>query len=69
MRSQKSYSWLEIANMPLCCVCCGSRNINIENDTCNDCGSDEGLWADERTNEEYANENTTSISRKAGEKQ
>ena len=49
----KSYSWLEIANMPLCCMCCGSRNVDTANDTCLSCGSTEGLWADERTDEEY----------------
>ena len=45
----KSYSWQEISNMPLCCMCCGSRNVIAENNLCLDCGSDEGLWADERT--------------------
>ena len=49
----KSYSWLELANMPLCCMCCGSRNVDTANDTCLSCGSTEGLWADERTDEEY----------------
>tara|TARA_B100000029_G_C17565748_1_gene954966 strand:- start:835 stop:1074 length:240 start_codon:yes stop_codon:yes gene_type:complete len=48
MNSQKSYSWLEIANMPLCCVCCGSRNVDQEKDVCLNCGADEGLLADER---------------------
>ena len=45
----KSYSWLEIANMPLCCVCCGSRNVDQEKDVCLNCGADEGFLADERT--------------------
>ena len=45
----KSYSWQEIADMPLCCMCCGSRNVIAEKNLCLDCGSDEGLWADERT--------------------
>ena len=48
MNSQKSYSWLEIANMPLCCACCGSRNVDQEKNVCLNCGSDEGLLADER---------------------
>jgi|TARA_R100001460_G_scaffold36078_1_gene69332 rRNA maturation endonuclease Nob1 len=48
---EKSYSWQEIANMPLCCVCCGSRNVDEQEDICLDCGSTEGLWADERTKE------------------
>lgn len=52
----KSYSWQEIANMPLCCICCGSRNVSVEDNLCLDCNSDEGLWADERTNEEVADE-------------
>ena len=30
----KSYSWQEIANMPLCCVCCGSRNVSVEDNLC-----------------------------------
>jgi hypothetical protein len=47
----KSYSWQEIADMPLCCMCCGSRNVIAEKNLCLDCGSDEGLWADERTDE------------------
>ena len=51
----KSYSWQEIANMPLCCICCGSRNVSVEDNLCLDCDSDEGLWADERTNEEVSN--------------
>ncbi len=42
----KSYSWLEIANMSLCCMCCGSRNVDEKKDICLDCGSNEGLWAD-----------------------
>jgi len=50
---EKSYSWLEIANMPLCCMCCGSRNVDTTKDTCLSCGSTEGLWADERTTKEY----------------
>lgn len=45
----KSYSWLEIANMPLCCVCCGSRNVDESENKCLSCGSTEGLWSDERT--------------------
>ena len=49
----KSHSWLEIANMPLCCMSCGSRNVDTTKDTCLDCGSTEGLWADERTDKEY----------------
>tara|TARA_R100001082_G_scaffold11644_1_gene6288 strand:- start:630 stop:794 length:165 start_codon:yes stop_codon:yes gene_type:complete len=49
----KSYSWLEIANMPLCCVCCGSRNVDQEKDVCLNCGADEGFLADERTDKEY----------------
>jgi hypothetical protein len=48
-----SYSWLEIANMPQCCICCGSRNVDQKKDICLDCGADEGLWADERTDKEY----------------
>ena len=48
-----NYSWLEIANMPQCCICCGSRNVDQKKDICLDCGSDEGLWADERTDKEY----------------
>ena len=27
---KSNYSWLEIANMPLCCICCGSRNIDTK---------------------------------------
>ena len=50
---EKSYSWLEIANMPLCCMCCGSRNVDTTNDTCLSCGATEGLWANERTTKEY----------------
>jgi len=52
---KESYSWLEIANMPQCCICCGSRNVDLQKDLCLDCGSDEGLWADTRNNEEYSN--------------
>ena len=26
---EKSYSWLELANMPVCCMCCGSKNVNV----------------------------------------
>ena len=48
-----NYSWLEIANMPQCCICCGSRNVDQKKDLCLDCGADEGLWADERTDKEY----------------
>lgn len=44
----KSYSWLEIANMPLCCMCCGSRHVDELENKCLSCGSAEGLWADER---------------------
>ena len=51
----KSYSWLAIAKMPLCCMCCGSRDVDSKTDTCLSCGSKEGLWADERTDEEYEN--------------
>ena len=50
---KKSYSWLELAKMPLCCMCCGSRNVDTTTDTCLSCGSTEGLWADERTEKEY----------------
>ena len=50
---KESYSWLEIANMPLCCVCCGSRNVDTTTNTCLACGSTEGLWADERADKEY----------------
>ena len=50
----KSYSWQEIVNMPLCCICCGSRNVRVEDNLCLDCDSSEGLWADERTDEEVA---------------
>ena len=53
MTMNKSHSWLEIANMPLCCMCCGSRNVDTTKDTCLACGSTEGLWADERTDKEY----------------
>ena len=49
----KSYSWQEITEMPLCCMCCGSRNVDTTADTCLSCGSTEGLWADERTDKEY----------------
>ena len=49
----KSYSWQEIAEMPLCCMWCGSRNVDTTTDTCFSCGSTEGLWADERTDKEY----------------
>ena len=52
----KSHSWLEIANMPLCCMCCGSRNVDTTKNTCLACGSTEGLWADERTTKEYEEE-------------
>ena len=52
---KKSYSWLAIAKMPLCCMCCGSRDVDSKTDTCLSCGSKEGLWADERTDEEYEN--------------
>ena len=51
----KSYSWQEIVNMPLCCICCGSRNVNVKDNLCLDCNSDEGLWADERTDQEITN--------------
>ena len=50
---KQSYSWLELSLMPQCCICCGSRDIDLQKDICLDCGSDEGLWADERTDEEY----------------
>lgn len=49
----KSYSYAELANMPLCCMCCGSRNVDTTTDTCLSCGSTEGLWADERTDKKY----------------
>lgn len=50
---KQDYSWLEIAQMPQCCMCCGSRDINLKTNVCLSCGSDEGLWADERTDKEY----------------
>ena len=49
---EKSYSWLELANMPVCCMCCGSNNVDEQKDKCLDCNSNEGLWADERTKEQ-----------------
>ena len=49
---KRNYSLSEIANMPLCCICCGSRNVDTKKNICLSCGSDEGLWADERTDEE-----------------
>ena len=54
----RSYSWQEIANLPLCCMCCGSRNVIAEKNLCLDCRSDKGLWADERkeTDKEKINE-------------
>jgi hypothetical protein len=58
----KSYSYLELANMPLCCMCCGSRNVDTTTNTCLSCGSTEGLWADERTNEEYGEVSNVSTS-------
>ncbi len=51
-KMKRNYSWSEIANMPLCCICCGSRNVDTKKNICLSCGSDEGLWADERTDEE-----------------
>mgnify|MGYP003123315726 FL=1 len=53
---KQDYSWLEIAQMPQCCMCCGSRDINLKTNVCLSCGSDEGLWADERTDKEYEEE-------------
>ena len=50
---KESYSWLEIANMPLCCMCCGSRKVDQQKDICLSCSSTEGLWADERSDKEY----------------
>ena len=50
---KKSYSYAELLNMPLCCMCCSSRNVDTTNNTCLSCGSTEGLWADERTQKEY----------------
>tara|TARA_B100001029_G_scaffold71519_1_gene58314 strand:- start:1646 stop:1825 length:180 start_codon:yes stop_codon:yes gene_type:complete len=50
---KRDYSWLEIAQMSQCCICCGSRDINLKTNVCLSCGSDEGFWADERTDEEY----------------
>ena len=50
---KRSYSWQEIAEMPLCCISCGSRNVDTTTDTCLSCSSTEGLWADERSNKEY----------------
>ena len=50
---KRAYSWLEIAQMPQCCICCGSININLKTNVCLSCGSNEGFWADERTDEEY----------------
>ena len=50
---KRNYSWLEIAEMPQCCICCGSRDINLKTNVCLSCGSDEGFWADERTDKEY----------------
>jgi hypothetical protein len=50
---KESYSWLEIANMPLCCMCCGSRKVDQKKDICLSCGSTEGLWSDERSDKEY----------------
>ena len=35
---KQSYSWLELANMPLCCMCCGSRDVDTTTDTCLACG-------------------------------
>ena len=50
---ERSNSWLTIAKMPLCCMCCGSRDVDPKTNTCLSCGSEEGLWADERTDKEY----------------
>ena len=49
----KSYGYAELLNMPLCCMCCGSRDVDTTTNTCLSCGSTEGLWADERTDKEY----------------
>ena len=54
---KKSYSWLELANMPLCCMCCGSKKVDQKKDICLSCGSTEGLWADERSDKEYRENN------------
>tara|TARA_Y100000114_G_scaffold86558_1_gene80069 strand:- start:204 stop:368 length:165 start_codon:yes stop_codon:yes gene_type:complete len=48
----KSYSYAELLDMPLCCMCCGSRNVDTTTATCLSCGST-GLWHDERTDKEY----------------
>ncbi len=50
---ERNNSWLTIAKMPLCCMCCGSRDVDSKTNTCLSCGSEEGLWADERTDKEY----------------
>jgi hypothetical protein len=57
---KKSYSYAELLNMPLFCMCCGSRNVDTTTDTCLSCGSTEGLWSDERTDEEYEEMNNES---------
>ena len=31
---KQDYSWLEIAQMPQCCMCCGSRDINLKTNVC-----------------------------------
>jgi len=61
MTMKRNYSWFEISQMPQCCICCGSRNINLKTNVCLSCGSDEGFWADERTDEEYEKERSMSL--------
>ena len=34
---KQDYSWLEIAQMPQCCMCCGSRDINLKTNVCLSC--------------------------------
>ena len=44
----KEYSYCPMLGVPLCCISCGSRNVDAQKDLCLDCDADEGICADER---------------------
>jgi|TARA_R100001480_G_scaffold43196_2_gene56191 hypothetical protein len=45
---QEEYSYCPMLGVPLCCISCGSRNVDAQKDLCLDCDADEGICADER---------------------
>lgn len=48
LAEREDLSYSELLDLPLCCVCCGSRNVDEEKHTCLDCGGDEGFMHDTR---------------------